>query len=305
MSTPLQQPTPLSLVTVGCLAMVYVVWGSTYLAIRYTLDSVPPFLLGGSRFLVAGGLLFFYLVLRKTRLPTLAQWRDGAIVGVLLLAIGNGGVVLAEGHVPSGLAAMFIGASPLVATLWAGLFGDWPRGSQWVGLIVGLAGVVILISGTQLKSDPTAMMYLLAADIAWTLGSVLAQKRLRLAPGAMGFATEMITGGALMMLLSRLTGEHLSGPILPSAAIAWLFLVVAGSLLAFSAYMHLLATVSTPLAMSYGYVNPLVALMLGAAMRGEHLTFRELVASAVIIGGVLMLALAPRRVHATILPESM
>jgi len=284
----------LGALTIASLLAVYLIWGSTYVAIRYTLDSVPPFLLAGGRFLVAGALLLGFLVVRRTPWPSACEWRDGAIVGILLLTIGNGGLVLSETLVPTGLAAMFFAATPLAATLWAGALGQWPRPWQWFGVLLGLAGVAILVAGTQLKTDTRAALYLTIAVASWTLGSVLAQRRLRPAAGAMGFATEMIAGGAVLMILSVAAGEHLSGPISPHAAIAWMYLVLAGSLLGFSAYMYLLENVTPALAMSYGYVNPVVALFLGALMRGETLSPRELVASAIIVVSVLLLTVRRR-----------
>ena len=173
------------------LATVYVVWGSTYFAIRVALQSLPPFLQGGARFLVAGSLLFAFLALRGRPLPTARQWAHGAVVGILLLTCGNGGVVFAEQYVSSSVAATFIGAGPLVAALWSGAFGRWPQRTQWIGIVIGFCGVLLLAAGGQLTSEPRGLVGLTIAVSCWTLGSVLAQRRLVLAPGGMGFATEM------------------------------------------------------------------------------------------------------------------
>ena len=275
------------------LATVYVVWGSTYYAIRVTLASFPPFLQGGIRFLIAGSLLFAFLLLRGKPLPTARQWRDGAIVGTMLLAVGNGGVVYAEQFVPSSLAAIFIGAGPLMAALWSGAFGTWPQRVQWIGIGLGFIGVVLLSSGAQLSNHPLGLFALMCSVTSWTLGSVLSQKKLKLAPGAMGFATEMLVGGTVLLIAGSLRGE---GPTLAAAwpptaaaASAMVYLIFAGSIAAFSAYMYLLSQVSSTIAISYAYVNPMIAVLLGVFLGGEVLSVREGIATAVIVGSVILL----------------
>ncbi len=275
------------------LATVYVVWGSTYFAIRLTLDSLPPFLQGGLRFVAAGTILFAFLLARGAPLPTLRQWRDGAIVGVLLLTLGNGGVVFAEQYVSSSVAAIFIGGGPLCAALWSGFFGYWPQRMQWVGIVTGFAGILLLSGGAQLASHPLGLAALLVAELCWTLGSVLSQRRLSVAPGAMGFATEMLAGGAVLGTVGLLHGELprlVAGwPPTPLVAGAFVYLVFAGSLVAFSAYMFLLSKVSSTIAISYCYVNPLIAVLLGVFFGGESLTTKEAIATAVIVGSVILL----------------
>ncbi len=275
------------------LATVYVVWGSTYFAIRLTLESIPPFVQGGARFALAGGSLFAFLLARGRPLPTAREWRDGGVVGVLLLTCGNGGVVFAEQYVPSSVAAIFIGAGPLAAAIWSGLLGAWPQRLQWVGILVGFAGVVLLAGGAQLAGHPAGLAGLVVGVTAWTLGSVLAQRRLRLAPGPMGFATEMIVGGIAMLAIAAVRGEYATfgAQGLPSAtaSLAFIYLVLAGSLGAFSAYMYLLSKVSSTIAISYAYVNPLIAVLLGVAFGGERLSTREGIATAIIVGSVVLL----------------
>ena len=257
------------------LATVYIVWGSTYFAIHLTLASFPPFLQGGMRFLVAGVLLFGFLVLRGKPLPGARQWAHGALIGVLLLAGGNGGVVFAEQYVSSSVAAIFIGAGPLAAALWSGLFGFWPQRVQWVGILIGFGGILLLAGGEQLTAHPVGMFALIAAVLCWTLGSVLAQRKLSVAPGAMGYATSMLGGGALMLAIGAARGEIpvlvAAWPPTPLAAAAFVYLVLAGSLAAFSAYLYLLSKVSSSVAISYAYVNPMIAVLLGVAFGGEAL----------------------------------
>lgn len=275
------------------LLTVYVVWGSTYFAIRLTLESFPPFLQGGARFVIAGTLLFAFLSLRGRPMPTPREWRDGAVVGTLLLACGNGGVVFAEQYVTSSVAAIFIGAGPLAAALWSGLFGAWPQRVQWVGILIGFGGILLLAGGSQLAGQPVGLIALVIAVVAWTLGSVLAQRALRLAPGAMGFATEMLVGGAVMLVVGAVRGELpqllAAWPPTPTASMAFVYLVFVGSLIGFSAYMYLLSQVSSTIAISYAYVNPMIAVLLGVLLGGEVLSMREGIATAIIVGSVILL----------------
>jgi drug/metabolite transporter (DMT)-like permease len=278
---------------VAALATVYLVWGSTYFAMRVALVSFPPFLQGGLRFVIAGVALFAFQRARGAPWPTLREWRDGTIVGVLLLAFGNGGVVYAEQYVSSSVAAIFIGAAPLAAALWSGCFGVWPGPVQWVGILAGFGGVVLLARGAQLEAAPVGIVALTIADLCWTLGSVLAQRRLKLAPGPIGFATEMIAGGVVMMIVAMARGEmppFVAGwPPTTAAGLAFVYLVCAGSLGAFTAYMFLLSRVPSTIAISYAYVNPLIAVLIGVAFGGEILTSREGWATAIIVGSVVLL----------------
>ena len=275
------------------LATVYVVWGSTYFVIRIALASYPPFLQGGIRFMIAGSLMFAFLAARGRPLPSVRQWRDGALAGTMLLVVGNGGVVFAEQYVPSSLAAIFIGAGPLLAALWSGLFGSWPQRAQWLGIVSGFVGVVLLASGSQLSSHPLGILALCCSVTSWTLGSILAQRKFSLAPGGMGFSTEMIAGGAVMFAIGAARGEFTTfvsaGPPTATATLAMLYLIFAGSIAAFSAYMYLLSKVSSTIAISYAYVNPMIAVLLGVALGGEVLTPREALATAIIVGSVFLL----------------
>ncbi len=203
------------------------------------------------------------------------------------------GVVFAEQYVSSSVAAIFIGAGPLAGALWSGLFGVWPQRMQWVGIIVGFGGILILAGGTQLATHPIGLVALVIAVVCWTLGSVLAQRKLALAPGPMGFATEMIAGGVVMGVVGMLRGEVpqliAAMPPTPVATLALVYLVFAGSLAAFSAYMYLLSKVSSTIALSYAYVNPMIAVLLGVLFGDEVLSTRETVATAIIVGSVILL----------------
>ncbi len=191
------------------LLIVYVVWGSTYFAIRIGLESFPPLLMIALRFLAAGALLFGFMKWRGAPNPTPAQWRDGALVGVLLLGGGTGLVAIAEQTVASGLTAVFIAVTPLLFALWSGWFGHWPTRREWIGIAIGFAGVLLLASGAGLSGSPLGALTLLCAVICWSLGSVLSQKKLKVAPGPMGFASEMIAGGVFLLTVGLLKGEAL------------------------------------------------------------------------------------------------
>ncbi|HXA47884.1 MAG TPA: drug/metabolite exporter YedA [Burkholderiaceae bacterium] len=271
------------------LLTTYLVWGSTYLALQIALVSFPPFFLMGSRFCVAGALLFAWLKYRGVPNPSLREWRDALIVGTLLLGGGMGLTALGEQTVSSGLTAVFIASAPLMLALFAGLFGQWPSRREWLGIAVGFSGVALLASGNDFTAHPAGVLAVLGAVACWSLGSVLAQNKMMLAPGPMGFASEMLMGGLSLLLIAQLRGENFAVHANAPALYAWAYLVVAGSLAAFSAYMYLLSRVSNALASSYAYVNPLIAVVLGAVFASESIGARETLAMLIILGSVVVL----------------
>lgn len=272
------------------LAAVYLVWGSTYLAIRLALVSLPPFLMAGTRFAVAGAALFAFLRWRGAPAPTRQQWLSAALIGALLLGGGNGGVVFAEQWVSSSLAAALIATTPLWAVVISGALGKWPTRFEWVGLVIGFAGVVILNLEGELRANPLGAVALMMASLSWSFGSVLSQ-RLKLPPGMMGSAAEMLCAAPLLLLAGLLRGEHIVWPIPTPALWAWLYLVSFGSIVGFGAYMYLLSRVRIALATSYAYVNPVVALMLGVLIAGERVTRLGLIGIGVILVGVIVIVL--------------
>lgn len=273
------------------LLTVYVVWGSTYLAIQVALEAFPPFLLMGTRFLVAGAVLYAWLKWRGAVNPSRREWRDAGIVGILLLGGGMGLTAVAQQYVSSGMTAVFIACSPFILALCVGMFGQWPNGREWIGIMVGFSGAVLLASGGEFSAQPIGAIALLGAIVAWNIGSVLSQRKLTLAPGAMGFASEMLLGGLFLVGVGLLRGEAFTAPMTGSALFAWGYLVVAGSLAAFTAYMYLLSTVSPSLVSSYAYVNPVIAVILGSLFAGETVGTREALAMVVILGSVVMLTM--------------
>ena len=277
------------------LAAVFLIWGSTYLAIRFALEGgFPPFLLGGIRFLLAGGLVFAFLRLRGVAAPTRAQWGNAAVMGVLLLVLGNGMVNFAEKSVSSGMAAVAVASAPLWMGVFAAMRGQRPSGIEWVGLAIGFVGVVWLNAGSSLNASRAGMLALLVATIAWSFGSIWSRGRDLPSP-FMASAAQMLCGGAAMLVLGLAIGERFDG--LPSAhgLAAFAYLVVFGSIIGFSAYIWLLHHVRPTLAGSYAYVNPAIAVALGAWLAGERFGRHELLAMGVILLGVVAITVAKAR----------
>ena len=287
---------PLSPLLLACLAATWLIWGSTYLAIKFALVSFPPFYQMGSRFLVAGLVLLVWLKLRGRALPTLPQWRNAAIIGTLLLVSGMGFTAYAEQTVASGLIVAYIAIIPIIVTAMSLPFGVKPTRLELVGMLVGLGGVLMLIQGEAFTASRVGFVAISIACISWSLGSVLSQRRFPLAPGAVGFASEMLCGSVVLLLLSAAVGESPQWPPQPLAAWSWVYLIVFGSLLAFNAYMILLGRVSAALASSYTFVNPVIALVLGIWLGGEAVTGFEWAAAAVITAGVVLLVVGRRTV---------
>ena len=274
---------------------LYVIWGSTYLAMRVAMDGFPPFLMAGLRFLVAGVVMLAIARARREAFPTGRQWLSALAIGTLLLAGGNGGVAIAEQTVSSGLAALMVSAMPLWMALFGGLWGRWPATKDWVALVLGFGGIVLLNLGSELRGSPAGVAALMFATASWAFGS-LWSRRLDLPKGMMAAGAEMFAAAPVLMVLSALHGEHLP-PVIPARAFWALgYLVVFGSLVAYTAYLYLLARVPAPVASSYAYVNPIVALVLGAAFAGERLPPALLVSLPLILTAVaLVLRPAPPR----------
>lgn len=285
----------LSPLILACLAATWLVWGSTYLAIKFALVSFPPFFQMGTRFLAAGAVLLAWMRWRGAAMPSARQWRNALVVGTLMLGGGMGGTAVAETSVGSGLVVAFIAVVPLMIALVNLGFGVRPARLEAAGIAVGLAGVLMLTQGQGFGASPGGLVAITIACVTWSVGSVLSQRVLPLAPGATGFASEMLCGGAVLMALSWAAGEAPQWPPEPSAAAAWLYLVVAGSLIAFNAYMVLLARAPAGLASSYTFVNPVIAMLLGVLVAGEHVSGFEWASVSVVLAGVVLLMWKPAR----------
>jgi drug/metabolite transporter (DMT)-like permease len=285
-------------------AAIYVIWGSTYLGIRVAVETMPPFLMAGVRFLVAGGGLFAFLLLRGAAWPTAVQWRDHAIAGTCLLLGGNALVAWAEQTVPSGLTTLILGASPFIMVLmdWLRPGGARPAASVWLGLATGFLGLFILLGPGALpdaaRPTPFALAALFFASFAWWGGSLYGKHSKNGANPLMASALQMFCGSLTMIAAGFLLGEgarvHLAA-VSTRSWFAWGYLVLAGSLVAFPAYVWLLQH-STPARVStYAYVNPIVAVLLGWAVLNEPLTPRIALAAAVIIGAVAIITVQKNR----------
>lgn len=301
---PIVTARPSTLRLVAAFAAVYLIWGSTYLAIRFAIETLPPLSMAGVRFAVAGALLFAWARLRGTPLPDRRQVFDSALVGALLLLGGNGAVVWAEQWVASGLVALLVATVPLWMVLldWLWARSARPSVGVWFGVAWGLVGVALLVGGDAVGGGGGAALaggiVVILGSFSWAAGSIYARSaRLPVAP-RLATALQMLWGGAFLLAAGGLMGEWSrwdpAGTSLRSA-LALAYLVVFGSLVAFAAYIWLLQ-VSTPARVAtYAYVNPVVALVLGWALADEPLTFQTLVAAAVILSAVVLLNLAGRR----------
>ena len=281
-------------------AAVYIVWGSTYLAIRIAIETIPPLLQAGARFLVAGTIVLAAARVRGLAWPRSTEWRTAAIVGVLMLTGGNGGVSWAETRVPSGLAALIVGAVPLFTVAIDALRpgGTRPGRATMLGLLIGFVGVGVLVNPAASDSariDPAGAAVLLVACASWSAGGLYSRHARGAAP-MMGAGANMLAGGVGLVLLGTLTGEVAGfdpARVSASSLAALAYLVVFGSLIGFTAYLFLLHHTTPAKATTYAYVNPVVAILLGWALLDEPLTARVLAAAAIIILAVVMITTGP------------
>lgn len=277
------------------LLAVYVIWGSTYLGIRFALEGgYPPLLMGGGRFLLAGALMYGVLRWRGEPAPTLPQWSALALMGLLLMGLGNGMVTIAEQWVSSGLAAVAVASMPLWMGLFTTLRGERPSRNEWIGMAIGFVGVVWLNAGSALAASPQGLIALLIAPVAWAFGSVWSRGRDLPSP-FMSAAGQMLCGGAMMLVAGGLLGERVQAVPTTHGTLAVLYLVTFGSIIGFSAYIWLLRHVRPALASSYAYINPPIAVLFGALLAGERFSIHALGAMVVILAGVAIVTLTRAR----------
>ena len=286
-------------------ACIYVVWGSTYLAIRFGIATIPPFILGATRFLIAGMALYVWSRARGAPKPSTLEWRNSAIIGTLLLFVGNGAVSWAEQRVSSGMTSLLVSTVPLWVVLGELWEGTKPRVMQLLGVGVGLVGVALLVLPTDGKLssaavDPLGALVLAIGSLSWTIGSLYSRRAVLAKPATVAIAMQMLSAGVLLLGLALVTGEfHKFSLANISIRSMWalLYLIIFGSLVGFSTYMWLLRVASPTAVGTYAYVNPVVAVLLGVMFAGEHLPPQAVAAMLVIIGGVAMVSLAPRFVR--------
>ena len=286
----------------SALSAVYLIWGSTYLAIRYAVETTPPFLMAGVRFIISGGFLYALRRARGDPVPRAAEWRDAVIIGIFLLVGGNGGVVWAEQFIPSALTALLVATVPLWMVLMDAIrpAGQWPGLRGIIGILVGFGGVVLLF-GSSADDARALNLYgaaaVVFASLSWAAGSLYGRSAALPASPLLGTGMEMLSGGAVLLLLAWAAGEWGFDLTVVSlrSAFALVYLTVIGSG-AFVAYVWLLRVAPTPLVATYAYVNPLVAVLLGHFLAQEPMTLRSLLAAALIIGSVALVSV-PKRTH--------
>jgi drug/metabolite transporter (DMT)-like permease len=282
--------------------LVYIIWGATYLGIRLAVETIPPFIMAGSRFLLAGAALYIWRRSAGDPAPTRGEWLRGALVGLLMLLGGNGMLSLAEKSVASGIAALIIGASPLWMTTMEALRPGGAR-PNWLGILglgIGFGGIALLVGPSLLQTtsavtSAAGVLILLLASFMWSLGSIYSRHAGLPASSLLSTGMEMLGGGVGLYLAATLTGEWGQFSLASISIRSWLgfiFLTLFGSLVGFSAYAWLLRNAPVSLVSTYAYVNPLVAILLGSLIAGETLTVQILLAAAVIVGSVVMINLS-------------
>ncbi|MBR9990915.1 MAG: drug/metabolite exporter YedA [Gemmatimonadetes bacterium] len=285
---------------IAAFAAVYVIWGSTYLAILFAIETLPPFLMAGVRFLVAGALLFTWAALRTPRRPTRAQWKAAFIIGGLLLLGGNGAVTWAEQTVPSGVVALLVAGTPcwmvLLDWLWQG--SARPGARTVIGIVLGFGGIVLLLGPSALLDGGSihlaGALVVLLGSLAWATGSIYSKRAPRPDGALMSTGMQMLMGGSLLVLAGTVTGEWTRVDIASvslKSTLALAYLIVFGAIIGYSAYLWLLRVSSPARVSTYAYVNPVVAVLLGWALAGETFTLRMAVAAAIIIAGVALITL--------------
>ncbi|MDE3738274.1 MULTISPECIES: drug/metabolite exporter YedA [Pseudomonas] len=279
------------LLLIGAFLALYLIWGSTYLAIRIGVESWPPLLMAGIRFVVAGALMYGFLRWRGVPNPSWQEWKSAAAIGFLLLSCGNGGVTLAEDlGVASGVAALAVATVPLFALLFGLIWGQRTTRLEWAGIFLGLIGIGLLNLGSNLQASPLGAVLIIFAAAAWSFGSMWS-KNLKLPAGPMASAVEMLAGGVALLAGSLLSGERMVGAPTTAGWGALAYLIVFGSIIAFSSYLYLLKNVRPAAATSYAYVNPVVAVLLGIGFAGETIGIEEALAMLVIISAVVLIGL--------------
>jgi drug/metabolite transporter (DMT)-like permease len=292
----------LTLPIVAALLAVYLFWGGTYLAMKFAIETLPPFTMAGIRFTTAGTIVYLWQIARGSEHPSGTHWKHAAIVGALMLLGGNGGVVWAEQMVPSGIAAVIVATVPLwmalLAWLWQG--GRRPTGLTWLGLAVGFLGILLLMKNSQNQTGSysagyTGYLALIAASLSWAAGSLYSRTASLPKAPFLAIALQMLTGGLCCLLAGLVTGEWSAldfSKVSPRSALSLGYLIVFGSLVAFSSYIWLLRKADPTMVSTYAYVNPVVAVALGWLLAGEQLAAQDIIATAVIVFSVILITKA-------------
>jgi len=281
------------LLVIIALTCTYFIWGSTYLAIKYAIESFPPFAMVGIRFTIAGSLLYIILRGFGHAAPTHIQWRGAAWVGLLLPVLGNGTVSHVQLHVSSSVAALAIATAPIWMAIFSSAWGHKISRREWLGIGIGLGGILLLNTRGSLQGDWLSAGLLMFAAASWSLGSVWS-KHMAMPQGLMGAASQMLCGGLIALLFSLIFGEQWPAQVTPRSWAAIAFLIVLGSMVAFSAYHWLLHHVRPMVASSNTFVNPIVAFVVGVWFADEQIHLMEYIALAVILVGVFLVLTATK-----------
>ncbi|MFZ4426113.1 MAG: EamA family transporter [Saprospiraceae bacterium] len=281
---------------VAAFAAVYIIWGSTYLINYFAIQEIPPFLMSGSRFMLAGGILFAYASVLGIPLPTVRQWRNGLLAGFLFLTLGTGLVVWSEQYIDTGLAALFVAFEPLVIVMmvWArrGLVPGW---NSLLGVAVGVVGMVLLVGQPKISGDRETWLGISAITVAifsWAFATIYVTEIELPKSGPQSAAVQMLGGGVSLLLIGLFSGEYGGFDVQAVGVRAWLsygYLIFAGSILAYSAFNYLLFRVSPEKVATTNYVNPVVAMSLGWAFNGEQHGFQSILAAFLLLTGVFFI----------------
>jgi drug/metabolite transporter (DMT)-like permease len=281
---------------IAAFAAVYVFWGSTYLAIRFTLETIPPFLFAGVRFVVAGALLYAWSARRAPR-PAAVHWRTALIVGALLLLGGNGGVVWAQQRVPSGLAALLVSTEPIWIVILATAMGrERLSATGVIGVIMGFGGVALLVGPQRFAGgEPVQLLgavVIVLAALSWAVGSLYSREAPQPASQSLFTAMSMLAGGALLLSAAVVAGDFGRldpGAISLKSVLALVYLIIFGSLVAFSCYLWIMKAATPARASTYAYVNPVIAVVLGWLLAGEAMSPRVILSAGVIVVAVALI----------------
>ncbi|MGH8220913.1 MAG: EamA family transporter [Steroidobacteraceae bacterium] len=281
------QPAPSTASIAARLAALYIIWGTTYFAIKVAITGLAPFFIVGTRFTAAGVAVLAWQRLRGRRLPNAREWRAAALVGFLLLVVGNGSVTIAEHWVSSGATVALGSILPLATALWSGVFGRWPRRGEWGAIVLGGVGAAIMLAGRDLAGNLTGTLVILTGVTSWSFGTVVS-KHVPVPEGPTGFGAELLAAGIMGLALSLALREPWELPHAARVWCAWGYLVVFGSLVGFSAFRFLVERVSATLASTYAYVNPPVALLVGWGLADETFSPSLLVGLPVVLASVAL-----------------
>lgn len=289
-------PQPSTVAILAAFGAIYIIWGSTYLGIRFAIETIPPFLMAGIRFLFAGAILFGWATWRGAGWPSQAHWRSAFVIGSLLLVGGNGLLTWAEQFVPSGIAALIVATVPMWMVMLEALRkgGQRPTWTVILGLVLGLVGLAVLIGPGNLGGEPVHLFGALVvclASFSWALGSIFSKTATQAPSTLQNVGMQMLQGGALLVVGGLVLGERLD-PSMVSARSFWslVYLSLIGGVIGYTAYVWLLKVASPAKVSTYAYVNPVVAVILGWALAGEALNSRVFLATAAVVGAVILIS---------------